>query len=291
VVVRAAGGVLWRPAADGAPDDAAVQVAVVHRPRYDDWSLPKGKAQPGEHLLQTAVREVAEETGHVAVAGRSLGTSRYRVLQDGRETDKTVAWWSLQCRADGFAANDEVDALRWLPVPQARALLTAGRDAHVLDAFASAPPALDLLLLLRHARAGRRDGWDGDDDLRPLDDRGVAQADRLAALLPLLGVRRLVAAPPLRCRATLAPLAARLGLPVEVEPLLADAGVAARPDDAEALVRALPPGTAVCGQGEGLPVLLARLGAPAARLRKGDGRALWSAPGDVLVSADALPRD
>jgi 8-oxo-dGTP diphosphatase len=286
VLVRAAGGVLWRPGPDGP------QVAVVHRPRYDDWSLPKGKLEPGEHPLQGALREVAEETGCTSRAGRRLGTSRYAVVVDGQWADKTVRWWTLQCAEGAFVPGDEVDALRWLPVAQARDLLSVDLDRHVLDAFVLAPPALDLLVLVRHGRAGRRRDWAGEDDDRPLDERGLAQAERLAALLPLHGVDRLLAAPPLRCTSTLAPLGAATGLEVEVEPLLRDAAVAARPEAAEALLRALPPRTVVCAQGEGLPLLHERLtGRAVSSWRKGTARLLWSTDGRHVTSDPLDPED
>jgi 8-oxo-dGTP pyrophosphatase MutT (NUDIX family) len=283
VLVRAAGGVLWRQGqrqGQGGPE-----VAVVHRPHYDDWSLPKGKLQPGEHPVQAALREVAEETGCTSRPGRRLGTSGYAVVVDGEWADKTVRWWSLRCTDGAFVSGDEVDELRWLPVPQARDLLSVDLDRHVLDAFVLAPPELDLLVLVRHARAGRRRDWGGEDDDRPLDERGLAQAERLAALLPLHGVDRLLAAPPLRCTATLAPLARALGRPVEVEPLLRDGMAAAEPEAAEALLRSLPSGTVVCAQGEGLPALHARLtGTAPSSWRKGTARLLWSTDGRHVAS-------
>lgn len=281
MVVRAAGGVLWRTGEDGP------EVALVHRPRYDDWSLPKGKLEPGEHPLEAAVREVREETGATAVAGRALGCSRYDVLVAGRRTPKTVDWWALRCVEEGFVPGREVDALRWLPVPAARALLTAGRDTQVLDALDRTPLLPGVLALVRHGSAGRRGSWPGDDDDRPLDARGQAQAARLGDLLPLLGVRRLLTAPPLRCRATLAPVADRLGLEVQVEPLLADRCWQQEPQEALALLRRLPPDTAACGQGEGLAGLVAALGGPDVPLPKGAARVL-TRDGDVLVAADLL---
>ena len=178
--------------------------------------------------------------------------------------------------------------LRWLPpCRDARRLLTAGRDAEVLDAFAAHPAPDGVLALVRHGSAGRRDTWSGDDDDRPLDARGQAQAARLADLLPLLGVDRLLTAPPLRCRDTLAPTAERLGLPVEVEPLLADRCWAQEPAEALALLRRLPPGTAACGQGEGLAGLVAALGGPEDPLPKGAARVV-TRDGDLLVAADLL---
>ncbi|MCW2615032.1 MAG: hydrolase, partial [Frankiales bacterium] len=168
--VKAAGGVLWRR------QDGVVQVAVVHRPRYDDWSLPKGKLDPGELHVVGAVREVAEETGFAAVAGRTLGESRYRVLDQGRDVPKTVRWWAMRATAGEFVPGAEVDHLQWLTVPEALRRVTAGRDSEPLTAFAAHPPETATVLLLRHGSAGDRDDWAGDDDLRPLDPTGKAQA-------------------------------------------------------------------------------------------------------------------
>lgn len=140
-VIQAAGGVLWRPA-DGSETGGSVEVAVIHRPRYDDWSLPKGKLTAGEKLLEAAIREVREETGHLVRVGRSLGSIRYQKIVAGKLRDKVVHWWAM--RADGgvFVPNDEVDALRWLPVGAADAALTRDLERVILERFAEADHGL-----------------------------------------------------------------------------------------------------------------------------------------------------
>jgi 8-oxo-(d)GTP phosphatase len=121
-IVRAAGAVLVR---DG-------MVAVVHRPKYDDWTLPKGKHQPGESDPDAACREVLEETGfHGAIAG-DLGTVEYEVVRGGRTLPKTVRYYVMHAIAGVFEAGDEVDELRWLPPDRAMELLTHARDRDVL---------------------------------------------------------------------------------------------------------------------------------------------------------------
>jgi 8-oxo-dGTP diphosphatase len=119
--VRAAGGVVLER--DG-------RVVLVHRPKYDDWSLPKGKLDPGETFEQAALREVEEETGLVCRLVRELPSSRYR---DQKGRPKLVRYWLLEVESDlGFVPNDEVDELRRLPQDEALALLTYDRDRDVL---------------------------------------------------------------------------------------------------------------------------------------------------------------
>jgi 8-oxo-dGTP pyrophosphatase MutT (NUDIX family) len=123
-VVRAAGGVLWRHTADD-----VLEVVLVHRPRYNDWSLPKGKQDPGESDVDTALREVLEETGYTARITDVLPTLDY-VLPGGQP--KVVAWYAMEVTGGAFAPNDEVDELVWLPVPAATARLTRATDGILL---------------------------------------------------------------------------------------------------------------------------------------------------------------
>lgn len=257
--VLAAGGVLWRPAPGPAAGAGAVEVAVVHRPRYDDWSLPKGKLDPGEIPLLGALREVREETGSTAVPGRTLGQSRYEVLVNGKRGSKTVRWWAMRAGEGEFVPGSEVDELRWLPPRQAGRLLTAGRDQAPLRLLVRAGLGLATVLLVRHGRAGDKAHWPGDDDLRPLDERGLRQAAALAQLLPAYGVARVLSAPPERCTATVAAVAERLGLPVELEPAFGEQAYAELPERAEDRLRdlaQLPGASVVCSQGGAIPGLV-----------------------------------
>jgi 8-oxo-dGTP pyrophosphatase MutT (NUDIX family) len=131
-MIRAAGAVLWRMGPEGDPE-----VAVIRRPRYGDWSLPKGKLEPGETALQAAVREVAEETGQTAEPGMRLGETRYVVSRRGERQDKIVEYWAMQAQSGDFVPGREVDALRWLPLQEARDLLTYDHDRAMLDEFAA----------------------------------------------------------------------------------------------------------------------------------------------------------
>lgn len=274
-VVRAAGGVVWRGSGDG------VEVALVHRPAYDDWSIPKGKLRRGEHPLVGAVREVAEETGHDVRLGPPLGETAYE-LPDGR--GKRVRYWSMRASGGGGAllADGEVDELRWLPPEEALTWLQPRREQPVLRAFVDRVRTGTLvthpLVLVRHASAGERSAWRGADDDRPLDERGRAQADELTAVLRGYGAARIVSADVVRCTQTLAPLAAASGLTLELEPLFTEAGSAADPAAAVERVVGLarvPDAVVVCTQRKALPGLLrglsAAFGADLGRVRLGKG--------------------
>ena len=255
----AAGGALWRTGAGG-----VLETALVHRPKYDDWSLPKGKLDAGEHALVAAVREVGEETGLQVVVGRRGVQTRY-VHRGG---PKRVDYWVMQTVGGAFVPNDEVDVVRWLTVPEATALATHDHDrAVVADLARTDVPRMPRLLLVRHGAAGEREDWDGPDDERPLDRRGREQAATLAAVLPLFAPVRLLTAAPVRCRQTLAPLAEALGLPVGEVPELGEDAFQTDPQAALHVVERLltaddgPPGvTVVCSQGGAIPALLLALG-------------------------------
>ncbi|MDI5963629.1 NUDIX hydrolase [Streptomyces sp. SL13] len=127
-LIRAAGAVLWRPAA--ASRDTGVEIALVHRPRYDDWSHPKGKLKRGEPDADAALREVREETGMDCVLGRPLPDIRYRV----GDRWKLVRYWAARATGGEFTVNDEVDRLLWLDPADARAALTHPYDRPLVDA-------------------------------------------------------------------------------------------------------------------------------------------------------------
>jgi 8-oxo-dGTP diphosphatase len=289
-LIQAAGGVLHRTRGDG-----PVEVAVVHRPRHDDWSLPKGKRKRGEHPVVNAHREVWEETGIHPRLGLRLPTVSYRVPVPGHgESDKSVDYWSMACgRDDGFAPGDETDLLLWLDVAGALDRLSYDRDVHVVRAFAGQPAVQALVVLLRHASAGSRHTFAGPDDERPLDPEGVTRAGVLADVLPCFGVDRLVSAEPVRCRDTLAPTARTAGVNVAVDPAFNDeAEPAAAARRLTQLAAATPGGTTViCSQGKLIPALLEQLtggSAHAYHTAKGAGWVLGFAGDGRATAADPL---
>lgn len=252
-VVPAAGAVLYRMEA------RTPLCAVVHRPRYDDWSLPKGKVDPGESLPVTAVREIEEETGFVATVQSRIATTAYPLKENIR---KEVTYWSALAHDGEFESNSEVDELRWLTVEEAKGLVSYGLDRKVLTRFADSPPVDSMLLLVRHAKAGSRSKWRGDDTLRPLEPSGRTQAEMLAPMLRSFGVSRLSSAPRVRCEQTLAPLAQELGVEIAEEPALSDEAYLDDPAAARARLLEIATGqgvAAVSSQGTAIPGLVADL--------------------------------
>lgn len=254
-------------------------VALVHRPAYDDWCLPKGKPDPDEDLPVTAVREVYEESGLQVRLATPLGTVRYPVA----EGTKTVHWWlgiqrGGELRTGGTTprknGTQEVDEARWVRVDEARELLTHRDEAEVLERALAVEPGA-LVVLVRHAKAMQRKHWSGKDAKRPLSGRGRRQAQRLVALLSAYGVDVLESSSSTRCVQTLAPYAKRQGLEVVRHDELSEEAFeddeAASTEAMRALVRRAleAPDTprAVCGHRPLLPMMRDQLGlAPAAML-------------------------
>lgn len=253
-VVLAAGGVLWRRPAD-APED--FEYAVIHRPKYDDWSLPKGKLDPGETLPTAAVREILEETGFRAVLGRYLLSVTYRLDE---QRDKRVDYWAAESVGGEFTPNNEVDVLRWLPFQEAAELLSHDIDRAVLARFLARPPGDRTLLLVRHASAGVRGEYDGPDTERPLDAIGWEQAELLAAQCLAFGVEKVHSADRTRCEQTSLPTANALGTRVRLEPSLSEEAYAIARKPGHKRIRAIAAKrrtAMVCSQSGVIPDLLA----------------------------------
>ncbi|WP_223167260.1 NUDIX hydrolase [Nonomuraea sp. SYSU D8015] len=269
-LLRAAGAVVWRGEA------SRPEVAVIHRPAYDDWTFPKGKLKTGEHVIAAALREVREETGLTVALGRALPPVHY--ISRGRL--KRVDYWTAQAVADaGFAPNEEVDELRWLPLDEAKALLTYEWDAGLLRALAVAPLQTVPLVLIRHGSAGSRSEWTGDDAQRPLDTVGESQAAALATALPAYRPQLLLSSPTARCVQTLEPY----GAEIKLEPLLTEESQ--DPHKTPELVREIGVPAAVCSHGKVLPGLIHALSGKDVHLRKGAFAVLHRA-GEHVVSVE-----
>jgi 8-oxo-dGTP diphosphatase len=282
-LVRAAGGVVWRP---GGPE-----VLLVHRPKYDDWTLPKGKLRRGEHPIVAACREVREETAVDPRVMVRLPTVSYVTRVGGQPAPKVVDYWTMTVVADtGFTPGAEIDDIRWLPVEPALRRLSYDHDISVLSAFAALPSLSAPVVLLRHASAGDRQTWTGRDADRPLDAAGTARAKELASILRCFHPLRLICAEPLRCRQTLAPLAEATGVPVELDRVFDEAS---NPRAAARRLRELGRGpgcTVVCSQRKVLPATIADLAGAevgAYATAKGNGWVL-TFDGERLAIVDEL---
>ena len=193
----AAGAVVHRP---------GQQVLLVHRPRYDDWSFPKGKLDPGEHPVAAAVREVAEETGLHIRLGPPLRPQRYPVAG---WRFKTVHYWVGRVVGDddvsGYLVNDEIDDVAWVPLDKAMETLTYEYDRQTLREARRFRKKTRALVVLRHGDARARKSWRRNDRERPLVNLGTLQAERLVPLLAAYDVTQVVSSSSLRCRETVSP--------------------------------------------------------------------------------------
>lgn len=247
--VLAAGALVWRLKND------KLQVLVVHRPRYDDWSFPKGKAEPGESMVLTAIREVAEETGRQIVLGRYLGKARRRLVS-GRK--KRTLYWAAQVLPEAGpgeglraavkpASKREIDKVRWWKVEKAARKLTHADDkrllARLVDWYESGQLQVHSLVLVRHAKAVSRATWGygiNSEITRPLVmGRGQAQARDVAALLSAYGVGELVSSPWKRCVDTLAPYAHGCGLDLRGDEAFTEVSALTAPEVMQASFRDL----------------------------------------------------
>lgn len=246
--VRAAGGVVLRAGTNGVPE-----VLVVHRPSYDDWSLPKGKLDPGESWHEAAVREVWEETGVTARLGVELPSTHYH---DRIGRTKQVRWWTMPMLRDDHREPDgEVDEQRWVPAEEVQDLLSYDDDRRLVR---QALEAIDhvTVLVVRHAHAGQRGKGPDDDRLRGLSSRGRRQAEGLVTLLAPWHVTRLVTSPLTRCVETLEPLARATDLELVLDDRLAEGS---SPAAVLSLVSSAAPGTVVCTHGDLVSALVAGL--------------------------------
>jgi 8-oxo-dGTP diphosphatase len=263
--VLAAGAVCWRPGADG-----EVEILLVHRTQHQDVSLPKGKVDPGETLPETAVREIAEETGLSVGLGAPLGIVEY-VLPNGRP--KQVYYWAAAVEETAianstFESNDEIERLSWMTLSAAREVLSYPHDVDVVERFDDLyrhhGARTFAIIALRHGKAVPADHWDGPDATRPLLQRGVDQSLSVAPGIAAYRPERLYSSPAERCQRTIAPTARITGLDVALKPGISQDAYASDGGKVRRIVakRLRRARTAVlCSHGPVLPQIIAAAGA------------------------------
>ncbi len=254
--VVAAGAVVGRKGPDGH------EVLLVHRPKYDDWSFPKGKQDPGEHVTATAVREVLEETGVEVRLGRPLLPQLYAV-SGGRA--KKVHYWIGHVVGDddvsSYQINEEVDELGWFALDAAKERLTYLDDIDLLEQYRAARKKTGALAVVRHAKAVKRGAWDGPDPKRPLTEEGERQASALSPVLHAFGISRVLSSSSTRCVQTVEPFAQEHVVPLEeVEELSEEAFDEAGARTLLDVLMAVPGSSVLCSHRPVLPVLFALLG-------------------------------
>jgi 8-oxo-dGTP diphosphatase len=206
-IIQAAGAIVWRNNKD------KTEVAIIHRPKYDDWSFPKGKLEIGESLITCAHREVLEETNIQTEFGPFLGDIEY-LTPDGK---KQVSFWAAKALSDNdFKPNSEVDELKWIEVKKVKDLLTLETDKKILAQFVKLEFDTKPFVLLRHAKAVTRDEWQGDDDDRPLDALGQNQANKLLAIYQVYNLEQIHTSDAVRCFDTVTPISKGSGIKLEV---------------------------------------------------------------------------
>ena len=210
--IVAAGAVVSRKGRNGN------EILLVHRPKYDDWSFPKGKLDLGEHILSAAVREVAEETGLDIRLGPPLSTQSY-LAGNGQPRTKDVHYWTGRVVGDddvsSYRSNDEIDEVVWLTAEDARDRLTYPHDLDTLEEYVGFRKMTYPLVILRHSRARSRKSWRGDDRDRTLTKAGEFQSEQLVPLLGAYGVDRVLSSSSARCRRTVEPYADVAGVGLE----------------------------------------------------------------------------
>jgi 8-oxo-(d)GTP phosphatase len=264
------------------------EVLLVHRPKYDDWSFPKGKVDPGEHVTTAAVREVAEETGLDIRLGPPLSTQRYTV-RNGQERTKLVSYWTGRVIGGDDVAtyqpNAEIDAVEWVSLDKAPDWLTYDRDRETLAERARLGRRSEPLIVLRHGKARSRKSWTKDDRERPLGKVGLLQADEVVPILGAYGVRRILSSSSRRCWTTLSPFADVSDIDLEVTRDLSEEDATARSVARHVhrlLIKAQP--TVLCTHRPVLPHVYEALGVPDPKLRPGAMLVVHHRNGHVLAT-------
>ncbi len=288
--VRAAGAVVTRKGGPkGGPKEW--EVLLVHRPKYDDWSFPKGKLDPGEHEVTAAVREVAEETGLDVRLGPALAPQRYRMMS-GRW--KHVDYWTAKVvgsdDVSGYRPNDEIDAVEWVPWQAAMTRLTYPYDRETLSEARPLRRRTHALVVLRHAKARSRVAWRKDDRLRPLLKLGEHQAERLVPLLAAFDVTSAHTSSSVRCVQTVRPYVDSTAWPARIYDELSEENASA--DAVVELVDALmhgSDGAVLCTHRPVLATVIDALGVPDVELDVGAMLVVHHRKGRVVATEVRQP--
>lgn len=284
--VRAAGAVVTRR---GRAKEW--EVLLVHRPKYDDWSFPKGKLDPGEHEVTAAVREVAEETGLDVRLGPALSSQRYR-MSNGRH--KHVDYWTAKVLGsddiNGYRPNDEIDVVEWVPWSAAMTRLTYPHDRETLAEARPLRRRTHALVVLRHGKARSRGAWRKDDRLRPLLRLGEAQAERLVPLLAAFDVTSAHTSSSVRCVQTVRPYVDTTGWRVVIYDELTEehASIDGVVEIADALLHSSA-GAVLCTHRPVLPTVIDAIGAPDVDLEAGAMLVVHHRKGKVVATEVHTP--
>lgn len=202
--IQAAGAIVWRR-----NESDVIEIALVHRPKYGDWSIPKGKVEGDESLISCAYREVVEETGFAVRFGQSIGSVHYEV----NGLRKSVTYWSARLLGEQGKPNpEEVDAVRWMSCEEAKEQLVRDSDRQIVETFQTIEPDTKPLILLRHAKAIERQEWAGEDTDRPLSSLGERQAKRMLTNFLPFAVEEIHSSSAVRCYESITPLARGLNV-------------------------------------------------------------------------------
>ena len=253
-------------------------VLLVHRPKYDDWSFPKGKLDPGERAASAAVREVLEETGVDVRLGPPLESQRYPI----RDGMKTVFYWTGRPVGEhdvgAYEVNAEIDDVRWVRIADAPDVLSYEHDVETLEEALGVRKRTRTVVVLRHGISRSRKAWRQDDRRRPLLVTGRRQAERLVPVLAAYGVDRIVTSGSTRCTETVAPYAAAIGGKLEIDDTFSEEDATPKRvrNTVAALLESLDEapkaagGVLVCTHRPVLPDVFDALGLEDPRLEKGE---------------------
>jgi 8-oxo-dGTP diphosphatase len=203
-LIRGGGCVVWRRTSDD-----AIEIALVYRPKYRDWSFPKGKCEENETPLTAAYRETLEETGFQVKLSRFLGDVEYQV----EDVRKSVSYWRAKFVANlGSKPNPEIGDVRWFSPRESLDILQNASDREILNKFLETDLDTKIIILLRHCKAIARTDWSEPDTKRPLDQVGIQQALKLVESLIPFGVEEIHSSIAVRCYESINPIARLLSL-------------------------------------------------------------------------------